>query len=85
MTVLRDRSHYINSVADLEQQLADAELKCSILNADLQKREKERTHRQADLERKKAYITEIRRQIADARLEELRALDDIRRKYQAPR
>jgi hypothetical protein len=85
MTVLRDRSHYINSVTELEQQLADAELKRSILGEDLKKKEEERLLRQTDLDRKKNYITEIRSQVAEARQEELRALYDIRRKYQAPR
>ncbi len=78
---LRSRNYYISKVSEMETQLKTATTKCAILEKDRSDLEQERQRRQARLDQKRAYLKAAEAEQNAERLDELRQLAELRKRY----
>jgi hypothetical protein len=78
---LRSRSYYVEKVAEMDGELKDALTKRSILKRDHEALERERQRHGAELDQKRDYLAAAHRARNEARLDELRQVDDLRKRY----
>jgi hypothetical protein len=78
---LHSRSFYVSKVSEMETELDEARTKLAILQRDKSDITAERDRRKADLDLKRTYLTTAERERNDARLDELRQLGELRKRY----